>query len=139
MSEVIDLSYSSNFRCKATLAASGQELLTDAPRPNGGAGEAFSPTDLLAAALGTCLLTVVGLVAKRSNIDLGGMTARVEKDMSPGPVHRVGRIKTVVTMPKGLKLSDADRSKLENAARLCPVKQSLHPEVEVPVEFVYPQ
>jgi putative redox protein len=138
MSEVIDLSYPGKLRCKATLAANGQELLTDAPRENGGLGEAFSPTDLLAGALGTCLLTVVGIVGQRSNIDLTGMTARVEKEMSTGPVRRVGRIKTVVQMPKGLKLSDAERSKLENAARLCPVKQSLHPEVEVLLEFVYP-
>jgi len=139
MSEVVDLSFTGNLRCKATRAATGQELVTDAPRENGGAGEAFSPTDLLAGALGTCILTVVGIVAQRSKIDLTGMTARVEKDMSSTPVHRVGRIKTVIHMPKGLKLSDAERSKLENAARLCPVKQSLHPEVEVPVEFVYPQ
>ena len=82
--------------------------MTDPPRQNGGLAEVFSPTDLLAAALGTCLSTVVGVVAKRSNLDLTGMTARVEKDMSAGPVHRVGRVKIVVTMPKGLKLSDAD-------------------------------
>ena len=120
------------------MAATGQELVTDAPRENGGLGEAFSPTDLLAGALGTCLLTVVGVVAQRSHLDLTGMTARVEKDMSAGPVHRVGRVKIVVTMPKGLKLSDSDRSRLENAAKLCPVKQSLHPEVEIQLEFVYP-
>ncbi|MGO8690659.1 MAG: OsmC family protein [Thermoguttaceae bacterium] len=138
MSEVIELTYPGKLRCRATLAASGQELVTDAPRENGGLGEAFSPTDLLAGALGTCLLTVVGIVGQRSNIDLAGMTARIEKEMSSGPVRRVGRIKTVVHMPKGLKLSDAERSKLENAAKLCPVKQSLHPEVEVLVEFVYP-
>ena len=138
MSEVIDLSYPGKLRCKATLAANGQELVTHAPRENGGLGEA-SPTDLLAAHLGTCLMTVVGIVGQRSNIDLAGMTARVEKEMSSGAVRRIGRIKTVVQMPKGLKLSDAERSKLENAAKLCPVKQSLHPEVEVVLEFVYPQ
>ena len=84
MSEVIDLSFASNLRCKATMAATGQELVTNAPRENGGLGQAFSPTDLLAGALGTCLLTVVGVVAQRSHLDLAGMTARVEKDMSAG-------------------------------------------------------
>ncbi len=139
MSQVLDLSYTGNLRCKAVLAATGHELLTDAPPENGGLGEAFSPTDLLAAALGTCLMTVIGLVAQRSNIDVTGMTARIEKDMAAPPARRIGRVKTVIQMPKGLKLSDAERTKLENAAKLCPVKQSLHPEVEVPLEFVYPQ
>ncbi len=138
MSELLNLTFGSNLRCKATMAGTGQELVTDAPQENGGLGEKFSPTDLLAAALGTCLLTVVGVVAKRSNLDLTGMTARVEKDMSAGPVRRVGRVKIVVTMPAGLKLSDPDRSRLENAAKFCPVKQSLHPEVEIQLEFVYP-
>ena len=138
MSEVVNVSYGSNLRCKATMAGAGRELVTDAPRENGGLGEAFSPTDLLAGALGTCLLTMIGAVAQRSNLDVAGMTARVEKDMSAGPVRRVGRVNIVVTMPKGLKLSDADRSRLENAAKSCPVKQSLHPEVEIQLEFVYP-
>jgi putative redox protein len=139
MSQVLDLSYTGKLRCKAVLAATGQELRTDAPPENGGLGEAFSPTDLVAAALGTCLMTVIGLVAQRSKIDVTGMSARIEKDMAAPPARRIGRIKTVIQMPKGLKLSDAERTKLENAAKLCPVKQSLHPEVEVPIEFVYPQ
>ena len=139
MSEVLNVSYPGNLRCRATLAAAGQDITTDAPKENGGLGEAFSPTDLLAAALGTCLMTVIGIVAQRSNIDVTGMTARVEKDMAAAPARRIGRIKTVIQMPKGLKLSEAERSKLENAAKMCPVKQSLHPEVEVPLEFVYPQ
>lgn len=138
MPETINVSYEGKFRCKATLAATGHQIATDMPRGHGGLDEAFSPTDLVAAALGTCLMTVMAVVAERGKIDLTGATIDVEKEMSSGPVRRIGHIKTVVTMPKGLKLSQADRTRLENAAQMCPVKQSLHPEVEVRLAFVYP-
>ena len=89
MSEVLNVSYPGNLRCRATLAAAGQDITTDAPKENGGLGEAFSPTDLLAAALGTCLMTVIGIVAQRSNIDVTGMTAgREGHGRRAGPPRR---------------------------------------------------
>jgi putative redox protein len=113
-------------------------LTTDAPVDNGGKGAAFSPTDLVATALGTCMATVMGLVAQRNNLDIAGLQIQVIKEMTADPVRRIGSLKTRLTFPHGKLLSDTDRSKLRAAALACPVKQSLHPDVETPVEFVYP-
>jgi putative redox protein len=138
MIEQIDLAYTGNLRCSATLAASGQTLLADVPKEYGGPGEAFSASDLVAAALGACVMGTLAFVAQRNHLDLAGMTAKVEKEMTVVPVRRIGSMKLVVSMPKGLRLSEDDRNKLETAAGRCPVKQSLHPDIHVEVEFVYP-
>jgi putative redox protein len=111
-------------------------LVTDAPVDNHGRGESFSPTDLVAAALGTCMMTVMGIVAERHSLSLDGMSVHVVKEMTTVPLRRIGRLVVRLTMPRGL--SGDDRSRLENAARTCPVHKSLHPDIEVPVEFVYP-
>lgn len=138
MSVEIDIVYEGQLHCKATHGPSGQAITTDAPKDNGGKGEAFSPTDLVAAALGSCLVTIMGLVAQRSGLDINGTRVHVAKDMAAEPARRVGTIRTTITLPKGKKLSQADRDKLERAAKMCPVKQSLHPDINMPVEFVYP-
>ncbi|NND99821.1 MAG: OsmC family protein [Pirellulaceae bacterium] len=116
---------------------SGAELSTDAPTDNGGKGESFSPTDLVATALGTCVLTILGLVAERHDLDLRGATVQTTKEMITAPVRRIGSLKTVVTIPAG-RVEDPDmRQRLEAAARKCPVHQSLHADIDAPIDFVY--
>jgi putative redox protein len=139
MSVQIDVAYEGQLHCRATHGPSGATLATDAPVDNGGKGEAFSPTDLLATALGACVLTIMGLVAQRHGIDLAGTTVRVVKEMAAQPVRRIGSLRTVVTLPAGLKLSAEDRKRLQAGAATCPVRQSLHPDIAVPIEFVYPE
>jgi putative redox protein len=139
MSVETDVVYEGQLHCQATHGPSGAKLTTDAPVDNGGTGAAFSPTDLVAAALGTCVLTIMGLVGQRHNIDLAGAKVHVVKEMAAQPARRIGALKMVVTLPKGLNLSADDRKRLEAGAAACPVKQSLHPEVKVGLEFVYPE
>jgi putative redox protein len=112
-------------------------LTTDAPVDNGGKGAAFSPTDLVATALGTCIATIMGLVAQRSNLNIDGLQVQVTKEMAAAPVRRIGSLKTRLVFPRGKALSATDRAKLEAAANACPVKQCLHPDVKLPMEFVY--
>lgn len=112
-------------------------ITTDAPLDNGGKGEAFSPTDLVATAVGTCIMTIMGLFSQRSGLDLTGTHIHVVKEMATSPVRRIGETKVTITFPKGLNISEADRVKLERVVDTCPVKQSLHPDVRVQVRFVY--
>ncbi len=132
----IHIDYLGGLRCRATHGPSGQTLTTDAPVDNHGRGETFSPTDLAATALGVCLATVMGIVAERDGIDLGGLKVHVGKEMVADPVRRIGRLGVRIEMPPGL--DEAQRRKLEHTARTCPVRQSLRAEVESPMEFVYP-
>jgi putative redox protein len=134
----IDVVYEGGLHCNATHGPSKQQLTTDAPLDNGGKGEAFSPTDLVATALGTCMVTIMGLFAKRNNLDIDGLKVLVLKEMVAEPVRRIGSLKTRLVFPAGKALSPEDRAKLEAAAKACPVKQSLHPDVKIPLEFVYP-
>ena len=113
---------------------SGAELITDAPRDNAGEGAAFSPTDLVAAALGSCMMTVMGILADRSGIDLSGMRMRVEKHMNGEP-RRIGALCLALHLPQALE--PEVRRKLEITAHTCPVERSLSPEVQVEVSFVY--
>ncbi len=138
MAVEIDITYEGGLNCTATHGPSRQTLITDAPVDNGGRGAAFSPTDLLATALGACMATVMGLVAQRNNLNIDGLKIQVTKEMVSDPVRRIGALKTRLIFPAGRTLSPADRAKLEASARACPVKQSLHPEVKMPIEFVYP-
>jgi len=137
MSVEIDILYEGELHCRATHVPSGKTLATDAPVDNGGKGETFSPTDLVATAFGCCIMTIMALVAKRSGVDLTGTRVHVVKEMVKEPVRRIGLLKVTVAMPKGLRLSETDRAKLERAADLCPVKQSLHPDIRVLLEFHY--
>jgi len=138
MAVEINLTYEGGLHCTAAHGPSRQTLTTDAPVDNGGKGAAFSPTDLVATALGTCMATVMGLVAQRNNLDIEGLQIQVIKEMTADPVRRIGSLKTRLVFPQGKLLSPTDRAKLEAAARACPVKQSLHPDVKAPIEFVYP-
>jgi putative redox protein len=135
----IDLTYDGNLRCTSRHISSTKTLITDATTAQGGLGESFTPTDLVMAGLGTCVLTTIAMVAQRHQIDLTGLSACMEKDMQTAPNRRIAAIGMTITMPLGARLSSADRSRLENAAQHCPVKQSLHPEIDIRVEFVYPE
>jgi putative redox protein len=132
------IDYQGSLHCVAKHSLSGQSIITDAPLDNSGKGEAFSPTDLVGAALGTCIITVMDLVARRSGIDLVGTKIHVIKEMTSIPIRRIGKLTVTLTYPKGLKVSEADKKKLEKTAHTCPVKQTLHPDVEVEVNFNYP-
>jgi putative redox protein len=138
MAVEINMAYEGGLHCTAVHGPSKQTLATDAPVDNGGKGAAFSPTDLVATALGTCMATVMGLVAQRSNLNIEGLQIQVIKEMTADPVRRIGALKTRLIFPQGKLLSDTDRAKLRAAAMACPVKQSLHPDVKTPVEFVFP-
>jgi putative redox protein len=131
----IDIVYQGELRCQATHGPSKNTVITDAPVDNGGQGAAFSPTDLVATATGTCMLTIMGLVARRSRLDLNGTRVHVVKEMTADPVRRIGTLTVKITLPAGRTFSAEDRAKLERAAMTCPVKQSLHPDVKVSVEF----
>ena len=132
----IDVAYQGGLRCQATHGPSGQTLITDAPADNHGKGESFSPTDLVATALGTCIATIMGIVAERDKIDLTGLRITVQKEMSAEPPRRIARLITRIEMPKGL--TEQQRAKLEKTAHTCPVHQTLQGKVDMPVEFVYP-
>jgi len=138
MSVEVDVVYEGDLRCKAVHGPSGHAINTDAPADNNGKGELFSPTDLLSAAIGTCVLTVMGIVANLRKVDIRGTEVRVAKEMAPNPARRVAKMDITVTLPAGLKLSEADRENLERAANLCPVKRSLHPDVALNITYVYP-
>jgi putative redox protein len=127
----IEVAYEGDLHTSCRHGPSGRELETDAPIDNQGRGESFSPTDLLATALGTCMLTVMGIVARREGWKLEGARVRVEKHMLAEPVRRVGRLVLHFEMPPGIE-ADA-RATLEHAARTCPVKQSIHPDIDVVV------
>ena len=131
----IDVVYEGNLRTTATHAPSGAKLATDAPKDNEGLGETFSPTDLVATALGTCMLTTMGILAKRKGIRIEGSGVSVEKHMVADPLRRVGRLTVRFDLPAAL--SADERKILENAALTCPVHRSLRADVDIPVEFRY--
>ena len=139
MSVEIEAVYQGGLRCLATHGPSQSTLITDAPVDNHGKGESFSPTDLVATALGTCLMTIMGIVADRHKLDLAGTKVHVTKEMAQQPVRRIGELRVTITVPaeKAKQLSPTDRSKLETAALQCPVHKSLHPDIQAPVDFVY--
>ncbi len=114
---------------------SGAKIETDAPKDNMGKGEAFSPTDLFALSLGSCMLTLMGIASKKLGIDLKGMSAEVEKEMSASSPRRVGKI--IVRIRSSHLPTLQARGKLEQAAIECPVKHSLHPEIKLEVDFVW--
>ena len=129
----IDVEYQGNLRCRSVHGPSGHELVTDAPVDNQGKGEAFSPTDLVATALATCVLTTMGIVAQRHGWDLTGAHASVEKGMVNEPHRRIGKLELIVHMPAGL--DERARKTLEKTAHTCPVHRSLLAEVELPMRF----
>lgn len=125
----IKLTYEGGLHCGAVHTPSGDRLVTDAPVDNNGRGQAFSPTDLMATALGSCMATVVGIVAQRKSLAVEGMTVVVRKFMSTDTPRRICRLELDLTVP--LPANHPDRQLLESAACGCPVYQSMHPDIEV--------
>ncbi len=123
--------YEGDLRTTCTHLRSGSSFETDAPVDNNGKGERFSPTDLMATSLATCMLTVMGIKARTMGFDLNGMKAEVEKIMKAEP-RRVGGINMFFTIPEQLVSADEKtRQILRNTAETCPVQFSLHPDIEV--------
>ena len=129
----IDIRYEGGLRCAATHGPSGQTLQTDAPVDNHGRGETFSPTDLVATALGACMATIMGIAAERHQLDLRGMQIEVTKVMSADLPRRIAKLATTIKVP--LPPEHPQRALLENAALTCPVHKSLSAEMEKPVDF----
>jgi len=125
------IEYQGDLHCRAKHGPSGATLETDAPVDNQGKGESFSPTDLVATALGACMATVMGIYAKQKGMPLEGMRIEVSKEMTQSPPRKIARLTTEIWLPAGL----ARHPGLEQAALTCPVHQSLHPDVEKPVNF----
>lgn len=131
------VSYEGNLHTLATHIRSGSTIETDAPLDNGGKGEAFSPTDLVAAALASCMVTVMGIAANARNMPLGRIDCEVEKIMVPNP-RRIGEIKASLTFAGPDVYTPEWRESLERIAMTCPVLESLHPDCKKTVTFNWP-
>ena len=129
------VNYQGQLRTAAVHIQSNQQIITDAPLDNHGKGEAFSPTDLVATALASCLMTIMGVKAESMSIDLTGTRADVVKHMSAQP-RRISEIAVDVFMNQAY--DEKTRTVLEKAALTCPVGQSLHPETKQNIRFIYP-
>ena len=128
----IEARYDGNLRCTATHGPSGNKIITDAPLDNNGKGESFSPTDLLATSMLTCVMTIVAIRAKSRDIDVSGMSGSVEKTMASSP-RRVGKLELVVNLPTEMNLED--RSWLITEGCNCPVCLSVSDSMVVDVTF----
>ena len=128
--------YEGGLRTRMTHLQSTTEVLTDAPTDNHGKGEAFSPTDLVATALGACIITTMGIYAQNNSLNIDGATLEVTKIMAAAP-RRITRIEVIVTMPKDKSYSEKERSTLENVGHACPIAKSLHPDLEQDIRFVW--
>jgi len=128
---LIDSTYLGELRCRSSHGPSGSSLDTDAPSDNQGKGERFSPTDLVATALSTCMLTIMGIVAERHGWSLEGCSARVEKTMTAEPPRRIALLTVWLSLPAALDAQQ--RAVLQRAAEACPVKRSL--EGAVPMQL----
>ncbi len=135
MSKIAETEYLGGLRTSSVHLQSGQIVITDAPTDNNGRGEAFSPTDLLSTSLACCMITIMGIVANRHNINIDGTKAEVVKIMGTDP-RRVIEIGVALTVP-GKNLADKDKQLLENAAFTCPVAKSLHPDLKQTVNFTW--
>ncbi|PQA59297.1 OsmC family protein [Siphonobacter curvatus] len=130
------ITYLGQLRTQGVHLKSGSEILTDAPVDNHGKGEAFSPTDLVASALGSCMLTIMGIVAQRDGIDITGTEVEVTKSMAESP-RRIGQLEVKLKIKTNQPLTETRRKKLENAALTCPVAESLHPDLKQAVSFEF--
>ena len=126
--------YKNNLRTEAQHIASGQKIITDAPLDNNGKGEAFSPTDLVATALASCMITIMAIAAEKNGINISETSASVKKVMGVNP-RTISDIVIEIKMSKDLALKD--RKRLEKAALACPVHKSLHPDMNKEITFSY--
>lgn len=128
----IETVYLGGLRTEAIHVQSGNKLITDAPTDNQGRGEAFSPTDLLSASLGSCMLTIMGILARNHNFNIDNTKCSITKIMAQNP-RRVGEIQISFMFPE--QYSEKEQKMLENAALTCPVLESLHPDLIKTVNF----
>ena len=126
--------YKNNLRTEAQHIASGQKIITDAPLDNNGKGEAFSPTDLVATALASCMITIMAIAAEKNGINISETSASVKKIMGTNP-RTISDVFIDIKMSKDLALKD--RKRLEKAALACPVHKSLHPDMNKEITFSY--
>lgn len=130
-----EIKYSGDLRTQATHLQSASQIITDAPTDNQGKGEAFSPTDLVATALGSCMMTIMGIAARTHDFSIDGISASITKVMASDP-RRISEIQVVFNC-ENLSLTDRQKNILEQAARHCPVAKSLHPDLTQTVIFNY--
>jgi len=131
----MDVVYEGNLHCTLTHAPSGSRIVTDAPTDNRGKGEAFSPTDLLGASLGSCMLTTMAIVAQDRGWNMDGATASVVKEMGSVPRRHVAKLTVGITLPKSL--DEHARTVLERTAHTCPTHTSLGELTKVDLSFRY--
>jgi putative redox protein len=133
MNLMAEVEYQGNLRTQAKHLKSGKMVVTDAPIDNNGKGEAFSPTDLVSAALSSCMMTIMGMVAEREEIDLKGLRAEVVKIMTSNP-RKIGEIQITFYHPS-LQATEIQKQKLKNAALTCPVALSLSDSLKQTISF----
>lgn len=133
----IQIAYEGELRCNATHGPSNVTLVTDAPVDNHGRGLSFSPTDLVATALGTCMMTVMGIHAQKHGIDLAGARVHVKKQMTIEPPRRIAALPSEIVVPadRAAAIDDAARAALTRIAETCPVRLSLLPAIDVPLNI----
>lgn len=133
--ETSHVTYLSDLRTEAIHLRSGNKITTDAPPDNQGRGEYFSPTDLLATSLASCMITIIGIAARTHNFNIDGTTAAVTKIMGTEP-RRVVEIVIQLTLPHN-NYSDKERKIIEHSVKNCPVAKSLHPDLRQSVTIIY--
>ena len=131
----IEVEFTGNLSTRLKHGPSGTILATDAPKDNQGEGKSFSPTDMVAGALVSCMLTIMAIYAKRQGWDLTGVKGKVGKEMTTEPPRKIAKLTVLFQLPK--RFTEAERKALETAALTCPVHKSLHPDVKIPVKFEY--
>lgn len=129
------IQYQGNLRTEAIHLKSSSVLITDAPTDNNGKGEAFSPTDLVATALSSCMITIMGIKARDKGIDITGIKSEMTKVMASNP-RRIAEVIVTLHMPK-VDISDRDKALLESVAKACPVAQSIHPDIKQTISFFW--
>jgi len=135
MKNQIEIIYEGELRTRATHLASGSEIITDAPLDNQGKGEKFSPTDLVATSIGSCMLTIMGIAANVQSIDISGTKVKVEKIMGADP-RKIAEINMEVIF--STIISGKHKAILERAANHCPVAKTLEGNIEENIKFIYP-
>ena len=130
------VTYTGDLRCEATHAPSGSVIETDAPADNHGKAARFSPTDLVGAALATCIATTIGIAGQKRGWKLDGMRVKVDKDMSATPPRRIAHLAVELWMP--VAMHGEDRKQVETIAHACPIHASLHPDVRVTCAIHWP-
>ena len=131
----INVQYQGKLRCKAAREQDGQAVQTDVGTEHGGLGEFLSPVEMAVAALANCASSMVAVVAEHNGVDVSGMKTTTAFEMAGSPVRRIGSVQLTFKLPKSVP--EAVRPKLAAAAKACPVKNSMHPDVRVGIDLVY--